>query len=152
MAGSAVVHVTPETFYKLDNIAHMCNLSLIQKWRRDLESGTRFTYAYTINNTFVGEVSLVLEHNDPLYTIPHQRAYLHRLIVHDGYRNRGVAKALIDFLFEEAQSMGFSEISVGVDKDNTVALHIYHSKGFDTVLFDGEDEYGPCYKLLKKFS
>ena len=45
--------------------------------------------------------------------------------------------------------MGYKEISIGVDKDNTAALHLYRKKGFTTVIFDGADEYGKYYKLLK---
>ena len=44
---------------------------------------------------------------------------------------------------------GFREASIGVDKDNEAALHLYRKKGFTTVVFDGEDEDGAYYKLVR---
>ena len=41
-------------------------------------------------------------------------------------------------------------LCIGVDKDNISALHLYQKKGFTNVLFDGEDEYGEFYKLMKE--
>ena len=75
---------------------------------------------------------------------------MQRLIVTDAFRGKGIGKKLVAHLCEEALSMGIAEISVSVDKDNAAALHIYRSSGFDAVLFDGKDRYGPCYKLMKK--
>ena len=46
--------------------------------------------------------------------------------------------------------MGFSEMTIGVDKDNTNALHLYRKYGFTEVLFDGADEHGEYFKLMKR--
>ena len=46
--------------------------------------------------------------------------------------------------------MGFQEMTIGVDKDNTNALHLYGKFGFTEVLFDGADEDGEYLKLLKR--
>ena len=46
--------------------------------------------------------------------------------------------------------MGFSEMTIGVDKDNTNALHLYRKYGFTEVLFDGTDENGEYLKLMKR--
>ena len=46
-------------------------------------------------------------------------------------------------------SDGYKEITVGVDKDNLAAIHLYRKKGFTKVLFDGCDEQGEYFKLLK---
>ena len=45
--------------------------------------------------------------------------------------------------------MGFEEITVGVDKDNSAAMHLYEKYGFTNVLFDGADENGEYLKLMK---
>ena len=37
-----------------------------------------------------------------------------------------------------------------VDKDNENALHLYRKYGFTEVLFDGADEDGEYYKLMKR--
>ncbi len=81
--------------------------------------------------------------------IPEQRIYLSRLIVKNEYRSKGIGGILVDFMIEEIRKMGYKEISIGVDKDNTAALHLYRKKGFTKVIFDGANESGEYYKLLK---
>ena len=46
--------------------------------------------------------------------------------------------------------MGYSEMTIGVDKDNTNALHLYRKHGFTEVLFDGADDDGEYFKLMKR--
>ena len=46
--------------------------------------------------------------------------------------------------------MGFEEMTIGVDKDNKNALHLYRKYGFTEVLFDGADENGEYFKLMKR--
>ena len=72
------------------------------------------------------------------------------MIVKKEYRNRGIGSAMLAFLIEKAKEMGFAEAAIGVDKDNANALHLYRKFGFTEVLFDGADEYGEFYKLLKR--
>ena len=52
----------------------------------------------------------------------------------------------IDFLKKE---MGFDEMSIGVDKDNITAIHLYKKFGFTQVLYEGKDDQGEYYKLMK---
>ena len=60
------------------------------------------------------------------------------------------SKTAIDFMVKKIKNMGYKEITVGVDKDNTAALNLYRKKGFTTVLFDGADEDREYFKLMKK--
>ncbi|MEG1706010.1 MAG: GNAT family N-acetyltransferase, partial [Clostridia bacterium] len=85
---------------------------------------------YKQNGKFIGEIACVYEMNDPDYTVPNQRIYVSRLIVKPEYRNNGIGGILIDFIIDKIKKMGYSEISIGVDKDNEAALHLYHKKGF----------------------
>ena len=66
------------------------------------------------------------------------------------YRNKGIGGILIDFMIEKLKCDGYKEITVGVDKDNFAAIHLYRKKGFTKVLFNGGDEQGEYFKLLKK--
>lgn len=88
--------------------------------------------------------------NDSDYTISNQRIYISRLIVKKEYRNQGIGGILIDYILEQVKKMGYKEATIGVDKDNLSALHLYRKKGFTNILFDGKDEYGEFYKLMKK--
>ena len=58
-------------------------------------------------------------------------------------------KVYIDYL-TKAKEMGFSEMTIGVDKDNENALNLYRKYGFTEGLFDGADEAGEYFKLMKR--
>ncbi len=145
-----IVQITPDTYFKCNNIWDMSKHPHTQKWLAEIVEGTRIPYAYMVDDEFLGQCDLVLRINDPHYTIEGKRIYLSRLGVKDTQRNKGIGTILVDYVIAQAKQRGFCEISVGVDKDNSIALHLYQAKGFNEVLFDGEDQYGPFYKLLKK--
>jgi len=116
----------------------------------ELVSGNRIIYVYTVDGEYLGEGSIVFERNDPDYSIPGQRIYFSRLVVKEEYRNQGIGSILVDHIIKKALELGYSEISVGVDKKNAGAFRLYQRKGFCEIIYDGEDEYGPYYKLLKR--
>ena len=149
MSEQKIVQLMPECYFKVDSIVNTKNKTLVNKWFNELQAGERITYIYMDNDIYAGEVSLVFVHDDPICVIPGVRGYMQRLLVHPDYRGRGIAKALVDHLCCEAKGLGLSEISVSVDMENEVALHIYRTKGFNSVLFEGTDQYGACYKLMK---
>ncbi len=134
---------------KCNNIWDMASFPLTEAFRQQIEDGNRTVFIYKENGKFIGEIAYVLDNGDPDYTVPGQRVYISRLIVKPEYRNRGIGGILIDHILQTVQKLGYKEASIGVDKDNLAALHLYEKKGFTTVLFDGEDEDGAFYKLLK---
>ena len=134
---------------KCNNIWNMSSYPHTEPFRKEIETGNRVVYIYKVNGEFLGEIAYVLDMNDSDYIIPNQRIYLSRLIVKSEYRNKGIGSILVDFMIDEIRKMGYKEISIGVDKDNITALHLYRKKGFTNVIFDGADEYGEYYKLLK---
>lgn len=136
-------------YEKCNNIWNISADPHTEPFRKEIETGNRVVYVYKVNGEFLGEIAYVFDMNDSDYTISNQRIYLSRLIVKPEYRNKGIGSILVDFMIEEIRKMGYKEISIGVDKDNTAALHLYRKKGFTNVIFDGADEYGEYYKLLK---
>lgn len=139
-----------EEYHKCSNIWDMQSQPLTDKWLDEIKSGKRLVYIYKINGEFIGEGALVLDTGDPDYTIPEKRVYVSRMIVKKEYRNRGIGSEILIFLIKKAKEMGFSEMSIGVDKDNVNALHLYEKFGFTEVLFDGTDEDGEYLKLMKR--
>ena len=117
--------------------------------RRELISGNRITYIFTVDKEFIGEISLVKNEADPDYTIPGRRIYISRLIVKPEFRRQGIGKRLLSYSIDRAIELGYSEMSIGVDLDNYPALKLYIDAGFDKIVFIGEDEYGRFVKLLK---
>ena len=142
--------LAPEDYHKCSNIWNMKSQPLADKWYDEIVSGNRIVYVYKINGEFIGEGALVFDEGDSDYTIPQKRIYVSRMIVKKEYRNRGIGSEILEFLIEKATEMGYTEMTIGVDKDNVNALHLYRKYGFTQVLFDGADEDGEYYKLLKR--
>ena len=137
-------------FRKLGNIFDLkAGKNRARHWKREMRRGNRRGYVYVENGAFLAQCDLVYDANDPDYTIPGQRVCISRLIVKPERRGEGIGSAMIAFLCEEARRQSFHEISLGVNKNNAAALHIYEKLGFDTLLFDGEDEHGAYVKLMK---
>lgn len=136
-------------YHKCSNIWNMKAQPFTEKWRDEIASSNRLVFIYKINGEFIGEGALVLDSGDPDYTIPDKRIYVSRMIVKKEYRNRGIGSEILTFLIEKAKEMGYSEMTIGVDKDNVNALHLYKKFGFTEVLFDGADENGEYFKLMK---
>lgn len=139
-----------EEYHKCSNIWDMKKQKLADKWYDEIVSGNRLVFIYKINDEFIGEGALVKRTEDSDYTIPNRRIYVSRMIVKKEYRNRGIGSEILTFLIEKAKSMGYSEMTIGVDKDNVNALHLYEKFGFTEVLFDGSDEVGEYFKLMKR--
>ena len=139
-----------EDYHKCSNIWNMKAQPLAEKWREEIASGNRLVFIYKINGEFIGEGALVLDTGDSDYTIQGRRVYVSRMIVKKEYRNRGIGSYILTFLIGKAKEMGFSEMTIGVDKDNENALHMYRKYGFTEVLFDGADEDGEYFKLMNR--
>lgn len=139
----------PEDYHKCSNIWNIKNQPLAETWFEEIKNGNRMVFIYKINGEFIGEGALVLDTGDSDYTIPNQRIYVSRMIVKKEYRNRGIGSEILAFLVDKAKKMGYSEMTIGVDKDNINALHMYKKFGFTEVLFDGADENGEYFKLMK---
>ena len=151
MCNYEIVQLKPENYQRCSNIWDMGKKpEMAKRFYDELVSGNRIIYVYTIEGEYLGEGSIVFEKNDPDYSIPGQRVYFSRLVVKEEYRNQGIGSILIDYIVDKAIALRYSEISVGVDKKNEGAFRLYQRKGFNEIIYDGEDEYGPYYKLLKR--
>ena len=139
-----------DEYDKCSNIWNMNAQPLAEKWREEIALGNRLVFIYKINGEFIGEGALVLDTGDPDYTVEGKRVYVSRMIVKREYRNRGIGSEILAFLVEKAKEMGYSEMTVGVDKDNFNAVHLYKKYGFTEVLFEGADDDGEYFKLMKR--
>ena len=123
---------------------------LAARFLAELQSGNRLTWVFERDGVFLGEISLVLEKDDPDYAVPGRRVYVSRLIVKPEERRKGIGSALVNHAVAKAAEMGYSEMSIGVDIDNYPALRLYWKAGFRELLFVGEDADGQYIKLLKR--
>ena len=116
----------------------------------DLQSGNRVTYVCEERGGLLGEISLVFEMAEPDYTIPGRRAYVSHLVVKKEHRRKGVGRALVESVIEQAKQRDLQELTIGVDLDNFPALKLYTAAGFDRVLAVCEDKNGRYVKLMKR--
>lgn len=148
---SAIIELRFEDFERCGEIWDLeRQAKLAAKFLAELESGNRQTFVYTENGAFIGEVSLVFESGDPQYTIPGQRVYLSHMVVQKERRRQGLGAQLMGFLLEYAEMLGYREIALGVDADNVAARKFYAKFGFTEVLYEGLDEAGIYFKLLRR--
>ena len=132
--------LTLDEFPKCGNIWDMeRHADLAARFLSELQSGNRLTWVYEEGGQYLGEISLVLNKDDPDYTVPGRRIYVSRLIVRRENRRQGIGKALTEYAIVRAAEMGYAEMSVGVDTDNYPALRLYTGLGFREILFLGEE-------------
>lgn len=139
----------PKDYAKCSNIWDMSKQPNARKWYDEIVSGNQLVFIYKRKDEFIGEGALVFENGDSDYTIRQRRVYLSRLIVKPQCRNQGIGGVILDYLIDYAKKLGYQEISLGVDIGNVSARHLYAKKGFDHIIFEGEDAQGEFVKLLK---
>jgi ribosomal protein S18 acetylase RimI-like enzyme len=123
--------------------------TLAERFYSELQSGNRVTYVCEDEGVLLGEISLVFKMEESDYTIAGKRAYVSHLVVKKEHRRKGIGKALVEYVIEQAKQMGLRELTIGVDLDNYPALKLYTGAGFDRVLLIDEDKQGRYVKLMK---
>jgi ribosomal protein S18 acetylase RimI-like enzyme len=67
---------------------------------------------------------------DPVWYTGDKHALLATLCVDEAERGDGVGTALMDAVDEELERRGVEDVEIGVDTGNTVAAHLYESRGY----------------------
>ncbi len=111
-----------------------------EKLRNQIENGSRKMFVYSNDHKYLGGASLVLNNGDCNRTIPTKRAYLSYLSVNISYQNRGIGTLLIDYICAYAKQIGFFEMTIKVDKANTLAVKLYLKKGFNNIVLENDEE------------
>ena len=146
-----ILELDIKNFDKCNNIGNMeKNKELKDRFYNELLSKNRMTFVYTKDEEYIGEISIVFNKNDEDYSIPGIRLYVSRIIVKKEFRGRGYGKKLMKHIIEYAKKQGYSELSLGVNLDNYIALKLYVELGFDKIQYIGEDNDGKYVKLIKR--
>ena len=115
--------------------------------KEQIKAGNREVFVLSAEDEYIAMCDLV--YNDPEYeTVPGKRLYLPRLVVKRSFRGEGYGKAILQDVLSIAKVKGYSEIVLGVDCDNTVAINLYKKLGF-SIYEEDEDEVGKFYKMIK---
>ena len=145
-----IIELDIKNFEKCSNIWNMeKNKELKDRFYNELLTKNRKTFVYTKDEEYIGEISIVFNKNDEDYSIPGIRLYVSRIIVKKEYRGRGYGKKLMNYIIEYAKREGYTELSLGVNLDNYIALKLYVELGFDKIKYIGEDNDGKYVKLIK---
>ena len=81
-------------------------------------------------------------------TAPDVRVCLSHFILRKAYRGRGLGSRLLRFALDDLAAHGYREFTVGVEPENSIALHIYRRNGFTEKIGHG---HTPCeYDLYLK--
>ncbi len=138
--------ISIDEYHKCSNIWDITKFPHTEEFKEQIINKNRIVYIYKIDNEFIGECNIVFENGE--YTIPKRRIYLSHLIVKKEYRNKGIGSEILKYIIELYKKYGYSEITLGVDCENSGAIHIYEKYGF-RIYEDAEDEYGKFYKMIK---
>lgn len=123
-----------------------------EMWRKyqamrqgEFDRGEIDVYALEENGAFLGEVTVHYTSGDlPTETVPGRRVYLQAFRVAEDHQGRGLGQKLLRFTLEELEGRGYTEFTIGVEKDNLRAKHIYFKLGFTQAIDKGYgDELDP---------
>lgn len=106
-----------------------------------IDTGAASFYALFFRETIVGELRVKYADKDPAFALRGKRVYLYALRIHKNYRRMGLATHLVKSVVDLLSGQGYTEITIGVEDDNTVAHHIYESLGFNTFIKRVIEEY-----------
>lgn len=89
-------------------------------------NNNQFTEIYIISKDkqIIGFITI-----DTIY----ERMELIQIEISKEYQRKGYAKRLMDFMIEIAKDRNIENITLEVNKENKVAIHIYEKYGFKTV-------------------
>lgn len=83
-----------------------------------------------IDEKYIGEITIKYEHDLGGATIQGKRVYLEAFRVKYEYRNHGIGQQFLLFILNYLKSIGYSEVTVGIEDENKRANYIYHKYGF----------------------
>ena len=89
----------------------------------------------------LGELRVKYTDTDENFALPGRRAYLYAFRIRDGFRNRGYGTHLMKTVLDTLKDAGYSEFTVGVEDDNSVAKHMYAAQGFTEFVLRKEETY-----------
>ncbi|MDR3149973.1 MAG: GNAT family N-acetyltransferase [Oscillospiraceae bacterium] len=112
------------------------NNVLILGRRKMIESGEGDIFTFEDNGRMIAEISVNYYYagGDADFAVSGKRACLSALRVLPEYQGRGLAQSLITSILDVLREKGYTEATIGVEDDNTVARHIYSKLGFTTFI------------------
>ena len=115
--------------------------------KRRIENGGIDIFCLFDGERLIGELRTMYKHEDSLFAIDGKRAYLYAYRIHTDFQGQGLGKYLMNYVIDTLEKLGYTEFTIGVEDDNTIAQHIYQSLGFTELLARTKEEYqGDSYE------
>ena len=120
---------------------------MISECTHDIQNGMIDIFVLYENDVLVGELHVMYESDDENYAIRGRRAYMFAFRVREDFRNKGYGTYLLKTVLSVLKENGYYEFTVGVEDDNSRAIHMYQALGFNEVLLRKQEEYqGDAYE------
>ena len=97
---------------------------------RNIENGIVDIFALFDDSKLIGELHVKYDNEDKDFAEKGKRAYLFAFRVHKDYQGKGLGSYLLETVIDELNIIGYHELTVGVENDNTRARYMYEKYGF----------------------
>jgi ribosomal protein S18 acetylase RimI-like enzyme len=102
----------------------------VESAKRDIRKRSLNIFVATMNNKVVGFIEIIIKRNDETYFRIKEYGYLNSVIVHEDYRRRGIAKALIETGLNFLKEKGIEYIKTCVYDFNEESERLMQESGF----------------------
>lgn len=95
-----------------------------------IDTGNFEAWTAQINGEIVGELHLARSLSDRDFADGEARCYVCDFRVKQSLRGQGIGTALLRYVIQRAEILGFREVSIGVDENHEANLRLYLREGF----------------------
>lgn len=137
-----------QNLYVLTELFHYNDVEqMILECTQNIQKGVIDIFVLYDEDVLVGELHVMYESADENYAIRGSRAYLFAFRVRETFQNKGYGTYLLKEVLSLLEKNGYYEFTVGVEDDNSRAIHMYQTLGFTEFLLRKQEEYqGDVYE------
>lgn len=95
-------------------------------FKEELQNSNSLYFMAQIDDEIVGfaGIKIILDEAD-----------LMNIVTKKSYRNKGIGKSLLNYIISNSKDLGLQSITLEVNENNSVAIHLYETLGFQKVGF-----------------
>ena len=114
---------------------------MIYQNSKKINEGDIDIFGLFLNDRLIGEIRAAYNNENTIFAKKGIRVYLYAFRIHKNYRAKGFGRYLIENVISLLEYDGYSEFTIGVEDDNSVAKKIYNSLGFGIFVDRITEEY-----------
>lgn len=121
--------------------------AMIEDNTRRIINGDIDIFVLLQNGILAGELRVMYTGEDEKMTVRGSRAYLYAFRIRKELQGKGLGKVLLTQVLDILVQAGYKEATIGVEDDNTRAIHMYDHFGFREVIARKQEQYqGSSYE------